>query len=314
MPKNRKRAPGPTKEKILDPAELDPYKELLLFARLVVEGWFAGKHRSLDFGSSAEFEEYEQYVPGFPVSQIDWRVYARSRDLVVRRHREEKDMTGYLLVDTSGSMAYRSGGVETKLVRAAKIASALAYLMHRQGDKSALALFHTELEGYLPPGGTKRHLFDLVSRLETSLQDFSGRTHAHSAVDLCVPLFKKKGCLILISDFMTDLDLLFDSLAQFQHRRYKILLLHVMDPHERDLPDVSLARFLDLETKETIQVAPDEIRRAYVEETDRIMNRLKDESVRRGIHYQLLDTSDPYRTAIEAWLDAREGIHQGGRA
>jgi len=291
---------------ILDPATLDPFKDLLLFARLVVEGWFAGKHRSLDYGSSAEFAEYRHYEPGDPMSQVDWRVYARSRELVIRKNREEKDMTGYLLVDVSGSMSYCSGERESKLSRAVRIAAALAYIMQRQGDKSSLALFHTKVESYVPPGSTQRHIFDVISKLEAVHKKAKGQTETHSALDLCVPLFKKRGSLIVISDFLTDRDRLFDALAQFQHRRYHILLLHVIDPDELRLPDVALARFVDLETNETVQVAPDEIRKAYRKESAQDIKALEDECIKRGIEYRLLDTAEPWQTAIEAWLGMRE--------
>lgn len=292
---------------VLDPATLDPFADLLLFARLVVEGWFAGKHRSLDYGSSAEFSEYRHYYPGDAVSRIDWKVYARNRDLVIRKNREEKDMTGYLLVDTSGSMAYRSGGRESKLARAVRTAAALAYLMQRQGDKSALTLFHTEIEAHVPPGSTQRHIYQMVTELERVAQKGEGRTAAHSALDLCAPLFKKKGSLVVISDFFTDRNRLFDALARFQHLRYHILLLHLVDPDEMRLPDLALARFVDLETRETIQVAPDEIRKAYRERAREDQARLEDECLRRGIEYRLLDTAEPWKNAIEAWLGLRNG-------
>lgn len=296
---------GVSRKEILDPSQLDPYRDLLLFARLVVEGWLAGKHRSLDYGSNAEFVEHRNYMPGDPVSLVDWKVYARNRRLVIQKHRDEKDMTGYLLLDVSGSMSYQSGQRESKLVRAAKTTAALAYLMGRQGDKSSLALFHTEVEDYLEPGSTRRHLFDLVSRLQLALEKPKGKTAAHSAIDLCVPLFKKSGSLVVISDLLTDHDRLFDALAQFQYRKFKILLLHIVDPDEVHLPDLALARFVDLETKETIQVAPDEIRNAYRADNERITERLKEECLHRGITYHLLDTETPWQTALEAWLGQR---------
>ena len=109
----------------------------------------------------------------------------------------------------------------------------------------------------------------------------------------------------MISDFFTDLDQLFDSLAQFQHRRYKVLLLHVSDPDERLLPDVPLARFVDMETRDSIQVAPDEIRKAYRAEMKAMTERIKSEAMRRGIEYQQLPTEDPYKDAIESWLGLR---------
>src|SRR5688572_9384145 len=104
--KSRKQPPRlpPIGSRVLQARELDPLKNLLLFAQSVVEGWFAGKHRSLDFGSNAEFVEHKAYVPGDPVAHLDWKVFARRRRLVVRKYREEKQMSANLVVDVSGSM------------------------------------------------------------------------------------------------------------------------------------------------------------------------------------------------------------------
>ncbi len=290
---------------ILRPQELDPLKNLLLFAKSIVEGWFAGKHRSLDFGSNAEFAEHKAYIAGDPVGQVDWKVYARSRKLVVKKYREEKDMTGYVIVDMSRSMAYGVRGRDAKFLRAARIAASLAYLMHRQGDKSALALFNEKVVRSVPAGGTRRHLFDLIGALEDACQSPRGKTGAHDALSDCVPLFKKRGSVIVISDFFTDLDAFFDAIGQFLHRRMKVLLLHVMDPDEYALPPVPLARFQDMETGEFVQVAPDEIRETYQREMDAMITRLRTESQRRGIEYQILRTESPYIEAIEAWLGLR---------
>ena len=290
---------------MLKPADLDPLKNLILFAQLVVEGWFSGKHRSVDFGTNAEFAEFTRYVPGDPVGDIDWRAYARNRQLVIRRHREEKDMTGYLVMDVSGSMGYGVEGRDSKQLRAARIAASLAYMMQRQGDKSALALFRDDLAGHVPPGATRRHLHDMVSLLERSLNASVGTTTAHSALDRCIPIFKKRGSVVVISDFFTDLDKFFDAIAQFQHRRFDILLLHVVDPDELNLPNVPLARFIDMETGEGMQVAPDEVRAAYQKEMTEMTARLEDESLRRGIDYRVLNTEEPYIEAIEAWLGLR---------
>jgi uncharacterized protein (DUF58 family) len=290
---------------ILRPQELDPLKNLLLFAQSIVEGWFAGKHRSLDFGSNAEFAEHKAYIAGDPVGQVDWKVYARSRKLVVKKYREERDMIGYLIVDMSKSMAYSVRGRDSKFLRAARIAASLSYLMQRQGDKSALALFNEKLVRSVLAGGTRRHLFDLIGALEDACQAPLGKTAAHGALGDCVPLFKKRGSVIVISDFFTDLDAFFDAIGQFLHRRMKVLLLHVMDPDEYGLPQVPLARFQDMETGESVQVAPDEIREAYQREMDEMIERLRTESQRRGIEYQILRTESPYIEAIEAWLGLR---------
>ena len=290
---------------IMRPEDLDPFKNLVLFAEAIVEGWFAGKHRTLDYGANAEFAEYKAYVPGDPVNHIDWRVFASSRRLVVRKYREEKDMPGYLVVDMSRSMSYRQKGRDGKILRAARMAASLAYLMHRQGDKSALALFNHRLEKALPPGSTRGHLFELCSVLEDACMGARGQTLPHFALQECLPLFRRRGCLVVISDFFVDLEPLFDSLSQFLHRKFRIMLLHVLDPDEYHLPDVPMARFIDLESNDAIQVAPDEIRDTYTREIEGHIDTLRLECHRRGIHYHRLSTDQPYVEALEAWLGLR---------
>src|SRR6185503_7294780 len=150
---------------LLLPEELERFKNLLVFARATVEGYFVGKHKSPYRGSSVEFTDYKEYVPGDEVNRIDWRAYGRSRRLFVRQYEAETDMVIYLLVDVSASMSYTGTGRQSKYILAAKIAAALAYLMMHQGDKAALVLFAETLNRFLAPGSTRRHMHNLVTEL-----------------------------------------------------------------------------------------------------------------------------------------------------
>jgi hypothetical protein len=136
----------------------------------------------------------------------------------------------------------------------------------------------------------------------------SGLTNAGPVLNLCSPMFRRRGSLIVISDFFTDLDAFFASLAQFQHRGFDILLLHVTDPDERLLPNVAMAQFVDMESGLSIEATPDEIRTAYRREIDAMMQRMESECTRRGIAWHLLRTEDPWRDALEAWLGLRGKI------
>ncbi|CAN5470398.1 DUF58 domain-containing protein [soil metagenome] len=295
---------------LLQPAELDRFKNLLVFAQSAVDGYFAGKHPSPDFGSNAEFAEHKQYAAGEDVTHIDWRVYARSRKLVVKRYREETDMVVYLLVDMSRSMAYQGAGTEDKMRVAGRIAAALAYLMVRQGDKVALALFQDRISRFFPPGGTRRHLFELVGALEHAVATTSGGTDLAGALGQCAGLFKKRGRIVVVSDFLEAGDGLFDALSQFSHRQFEILLLHVADPHELDLPTVPLAQFVDMESGESVQVEPDAIRRAYRDEMDAFVAHLGSQADRRRIDYAFAGTGRPYLDALEAYLGFRERVRK----
>ena len=293
----------PGSEPILTPHELDRFKNLLVFARTTVEGYFSGKHKSPYRGASTEFADYKEYVHGDEVARLDWRVYGRSRRLFVRQYEEETDMVVYLLVDVSASMSYAGAKRQSKYLLAAKIAAALAYLMTRQGDKAALALFADKVTQFLPPGGTRRHLHRLVTELERVKP--ASTTGLARAISECNPLFKKRGKMVVISDFLTNRAEALAALGQFQHRRFDILLLHVVDPDELHLPPVNVAKFVDMETHEQVQVEPEEIREAFRENVRRSLEELAREADQRQISHAVVSTQNPYLEAIEAYLGFR---------
>jgi uncharacterized protein (DUF58 family) len=288
---------------LLNPAEIERFGDLLLFARSTVEGYFAGKHKSPFRGSSVEFADYKEYIPGDDPKRIDWRAYGRSRRLFIRQFEAETDMSVYLLVDISASMDYAGSESQSKYLLAARIAAALAYLMIHQGDKVALVLFSEELKQFLPPGGTHRHLHHIVRELESAQPAF-GTGIANALAD-CDPLFKRRGKLVVLSDFWDDTAQTFEALSRFLHRKFEILLLHIAHPHEMDLPDVAAARFHDVETHEEIEVEPEEIRAAYRESARNRSAALARDASSRGITYALVDSARPYLDAIEAYLGFR---------
>lgn len=288
---------------ILTPAELERFKNLLVFARSTVEGFFTGKHKSPYRGSSVEFADYKEYVPGDELKRVDWRVYGRSRRLFVRQYEEETDMVVYLLVDVSASMSYAGTGRPSKYLLAAKIAAALAYLMLHQGDKAALVLFAETVTQFLPPGGTRRHLHQLVTELERV--EPASTTGLARALSECNPLFKKRGRIVLLSDFLTDPTEFFEALGQFLYRKFEILLLHVVDPDELHLPAVSAAKFEDLETREQVEIEPEEIRASYRALFRQRVDELAREANERQVSHALVNTQQPYLDALEAYLGFR---------
>lgn len=290
--------------RLLSIEELERFKNLLLFAQSTVDGFFAGKHRSSHPGGSAEFRDYKSYAQGDPVERIDWRAYGRTRRLFIRRYEDETDMVAYLLVDASGSMRYGSGGRLTKFQHAARIAAALAYLMLKQGDKAALGLFGERLKAYIPPGGTRRHLHEMLRALESARP--SAKTGLAESLHEYAAVFKKRGRLILLSDFLVaDPAALFDGLSQFRHRDFGILLLQVLDPDELDLPDHSVAKYVDMETGEEIEVDAEELRAGYRKKIRDSIDALAREADARKIEYRLVNTRDSYTAAIEAYLGFR---------
>lgn len=292
-----------TRKLLLSIEELERFKNLLLFAQSQVEGLYAGRHRSLLPGSSAEFRDFKNYAAGDPLDHVDWRAYGRTRRLFVRRYEDETDLTAYLLVDTSASMAYAGSGRVAKYQHAARLAAALAYLMLRQGDKSALGLFSDKLHDYTPPGGTRQHLHDLVTVLENVRPERG--TGLAGALEQAAGVCRRRGRVILLSDLHGDHVALFDALARFAHRGFRVLLLQVLDPDELQLPARHVARYQDMETGAAVEVDAEELGDAYRKRVRATLDAVAREASGRGIEHQLVDTSRPYTAALEAYLGFR---------
>ena len=292
---------------LLNQAELERFKNLIVFAKTTVESRFSGRHKSPDLGTGGEFTEFQAYFPGLPIQAIDWRVYARTKKLVIRRFREETDMDVHLLVDASGSMAYRGGTREVKGNRAARVAAALAYLMIRQGDKASMTLFADRVIDHIPPAGTRRHVQSLLRALVRPAYEATGRTNLPAAIQECARLFRRRGRLVILSDFLGHSPSeVFDALGPLLHRGFEVLLMQLQDPDEITLPDAPLARFVDMETGEAIEVEPAEIRAAYEARIRERTSEFASGSARHRIEFTTLETDRPYREAIEAYLGFRQ--------
>ncbi len=293
------------KSQFLNPGELARFENLMVFARTIVEGWFAGRHKSPHFGFSAEFVEHKPYAHGDDIAHIDWRVYARTKKLYSRKYLEETDMTVHLLVDASPSMDYTGPKRERKFSRVARIAAALAYLMIRQGDKAAIGLFADGMIDQVPPGGTKRHIHRLLQMLERPPVP-GKRTNIPRALQQAAAQMRKRGRIVILSDFLgTDVDAMFDALGQFLHRGFEVMILQVLDPDELDLPAVNVARFRDMETHQEVQVEPEEIRAAYQRELKAFTDGIRQHAMGRRITYEMVSTKAPYLEAIEAYMGFR---------
>jgi len=209
-------------------------------------------------------------------------------------------------VDASKSMAYCGGNREAKGFRAARIAAALAYLMLQQGDKASVTLFADRILEHLPPRGTRRHLMSMLRALVHPAHEASGKTNLPASLAECERLIHRRGRLVILSDFLGHSPKeIFDALSPFIHRGFEILLLQVSDPDEQSLPDANLARFVDMETGETIEVEPSEIRAEYEALVKAKTNEFETCSAQHRIDFTSVHTANPYRDAIDAYLGFR---------
>ena len=297
--------PQPGK-RLLDEKELARFKNLIVFAKTTVESRFAGRHKSPDLGSGGEFAEFKHYQPGHSTAALDWALYARSRQLYIRTYEEATDMAAHLVVDLSGSMSFLGAGEESKGLRAARVAAALAYLMLRQGDKASMTVFADRILHHVPVGGTQRHLLHMLNSLVKPAYQPEGPTRIAHCLRDAEQILKRRGRLVVLSDFLGEdpADVL-DALGPFCHRRFEILLLQLSDPAERTLPNAPLARFVDAETGDELEVEPEEIRAAFEHTVRERTETLREGCQRRSIDFAQLDTRRPFLEAIEAYVGFR---------
>lgn len=296
----------PQSEKILSPRALARISNLQLKARHVVEGFITGLHQSPYHGFSVEFAEHRAYLPGDPIRHIDWKVYARTDRYVIKRFQEETNLKGYILLDTSASMAFTSTDF-TKLQYGLHLAAALAYLMLEQRDAVGLALFDDELRRLLPPRSVKSYLSLLLAELETATP--SGKTGISMALHRIAERMKRRGLVILISDLLDEPEGIFSGLKHFRHDGHEVIVLQVLDPLEKSFAFSRDARFRDLETDETIVTQPWHLRRAYQQTMKQFLDELKSGCRENGADYAQFTTDQPYDFALMEYLTKRQRLH-----
>jgi uncharacterized protein (DUF58 family) len=295
----------------LDPVVLSSIGSLDLLARMVVDGFISGMHQSPYRGFNVEFTEHRPYAPGDEIRHIDWRAYAKVDRFLVKQFEEETNLRAYLLLDVSRSMDYGGEGRISKLDYARIAASCLAYLMLKQRDSVGLLTFSSEIHQYVPPRGRASHLEAITEQLkETELgQD----TSLETVLGLVAERVRRRGLVIIVSDFIDHPESVLRGLRHLKHFRHDIILLHVMDPDELDLPHRGLARFEDPETKQQILTDPGRLQEDYKRRIEAMIQEYRDGSTEAGMDYLLLKTTDPLDRALAHYLALRKKTQAGSR-
>ena len=259
----------------------------------MVEGYLAGSHRSKQRGSSIEFHEFRQYTPGDDLSQVDWRVFARNDKLFLRTFEQETNLECHIMLDCSASMAFTGESSSlSKLEYSSFFAACLSWLVISKTDRVSLTLFDEEIRRFIPPGSTRRHLNDLLSALENN-QPSEG-TSIVETLQRAHPLLKRKGTIILLSDFFCDPAELFSALNPYIHRGFRIHLFHILSPDEYDLGNRGLSRYVDLETSDQLIIHPNSIRSAWNEQIRNHVSSFRQLAAKRSVDYTMITTSDSY--------------------
>ena len=216
----------------VDPAFFAKLDNLELRARLVVEGFLQGLHRSPFVGYSVEFASHREYAVGDDLRHVNWKLFARQKRLYVKEYDAETNMNLYLLLDVSGSMQCASGGI-TKLQYGSTLAAALAYLALRQRDAVGVTLFADAVRSHLPPSSKPRQFEEIVRTIAATRQ--YPRSDAARSLHPAAELARHRGLVVIISDMMDNVDALVEGIEHLRFRRHEVVVFHILDPLERDL-------------------------------------------------------------------------------
>lgn len=296
--------------KYSDPEVLARIAGLSLRARHVVEGTISGLHRSPFHGFNVEFAEYREYAPGDDLRRLDWRVLGRTDRYYVKQFEEDSNLRATLVMDASASMRYGSAEL-TKFDYGATVAASLATLLVGQRDPVGLALFDSQPRKIIPPAATQAQLVRIVGELEEAKPD--RETDLGPVLRTLAEQVKQRGLVIIISDLLTDLDAFYDGLARLQYRGHEVLIVHVLDRDEIDLPFNDLVLFRDIEGSEELYAEPWAFRRAYGAAIQQFISGVRDACGARGIDYLLMRTDDELARALSHYLHGRERWRATGR-
>jgi uncharacterized protein (DUF58 family) len=291
----------------LDPEALSRLKNLSLAARRVVEGYFAGLHKSPHKGFSIEFAEHREYTPGIDPRHIDWRVYGRRDKLYVKQYEEETSLRCHLLLDKSASMAYKSDGMAmTKLEYASYLAASLAYLVAFQHDSAGLITYDTAVRDRIPARQGPGHLRLLMERLEQTKP--GGETTLSDTFHQLAETLKRRALVIVLSDLFDDPAKLVGALKHFRHRKHEVIVFQVLDPAEVTFPFDDVTRIEDMESAREITSDPQAFRRQYLDELARFLEVIREGCQTSQIDYVVATTDKRFDLFLGTYLARRQAM------
>ncbi len=293
-------------KKYLQPKHVSQLSSLELKARLVVEGFITGMHRSPYHGFSVEFAEHRQYQQGDELRYIDWKVFARTNKYFVKQFEEETNLRALIAVDVSGSMGYASKGNISKLEYATYLAASLSYLIIKQKDACGLAIYHNEVVDYLPPRAKISYIQEILQRLDSITP--SNTTNTASALHSLVERISRRGIVILISDFFDDVDKINQSIRHFRHNNHEVIALQLLDPREIDFKFGFATAFKDMETGEEMSTVPNQIQHSYKTAIEQHCNAIRSICRKQKVDYHLITTDQPFDIALREYMVKRNSI------
>ncbi len=289
----------------LNPEAVSRLGNMNLIARLVVEGFMTGLHKSPYHGFSVEFAEHRQYMPGDDIRHVDWKVYGKTDRYYVKQFEEETNLKAYILLDASASMAYTSQKI-TKFQYASYLAASLTYLMLKQRDSVGLVTFDEGIKSYVPPRSVHTYLNVILEQLQTT--QTGKETNLSETFHQLAERIQRRGLIIILSDMLDNPERVLSGLKHFRHKKHEVIVFQILDPMERSFQFKHNTTFEDMETGEKMATQPWHIREDYQALMADFLKTYKDQCLANQIDYALMDTHESFDIALMQYLIKRKRI------
>ncbi|PCJ28333.1 MAG: DUF58 domain-containing protein [Flavobacteriales bacterium] len=298
----------------IDIQQIQRYSKLELIAKQVVEGFITGLHKSPFHGFSVEFAEHRLYNSGESTRHLDWKLYARTEKLFIKRYEEETNLRCHLIIDGSSSMYfpkidYDDSGAFNKIKFSVYAAAAIMHLLKRQRDAVGLSVFSDKLDIHTPDKSSMIHHKRLINELEILINEpkINTKTSAIKALHTIAESVHTRSLIILFSDMMENVakqDELFEALQHLKYNKHEVILFHTVDK-EKELDfkfENRPYQFIDLETGEEVKVHPNDVREKYIEEITKRTKKLKLRCLKYGIDFVETDINKGFHALLETYL------------
>jgi uncharacterized protein (DUF58 family) len=302
-------------QQYLDPHVLARVRNLELEARLLVEGYLSGMHKSPYHGFSVEFAQHREYVPGDDTRHVDWKVYARTGRFYLKQYEEETNLICWLLLDISESMRYGSttagtgtdadsrGGVVSKYDYACMSAAGLAYLVLNQQDSVAFAAFDDHVRHFLRPSSQPSHLKEIVHMMTRA--ERREKTRLGPIFHDLAERLGRRAVVAVFSDLLDEPDDIMNGLLHLRHAGHDVIVFHVLDPAELEFPFKEATLFRGLEQNSELLTDPRSLRQGYLDQLQGFLDRIQAGCRHVNIDYTLLRTDAPLGGALTGYLSYR---------
>jgi uncharacterized protein (DUF58 family) len=288
----------------LDPRVLDKVARLELRARLVVEGFVTGMHKSPYRGFSVEFAQHREYVPGDDLRHLDWKIFGKSDRYVIKQYEEETNLRAHLFLDQSESMNYGADGALSKFDYSATACASLAYMIQQQADAVGLTLFDETIAKQVPPSNTRQslgHLFDGLEGAKTRDQ----KTRIGTVLHELAGQLRQRGMVMIFSDLFDEPKEVIQGLREIRSRGHDVIVFHVMDHDEIEFPFERMTMFEGMEQLPELLCDPKSLRDAYLTEVNSFAEEIRKGCLSQRIDYVRIDTKNPLDIVLTSYLSAR---------